>query len=158
MLLLPRCFLKLTLIPALPCKHVALCGRLGVCEMLRTFLHERRDIAVSDAGKEAVVLDGRECNGAVDVGFNRASDLPLHIRAARSRIRDWMCEYRTCNRASECATSADSFQVGEWTAIFIGDVATDFFVVCFAIVEILPLHMKKRLKLKAISICAARLL
>ena len=126
--------------------------------MLRTFLHERRGIAVSDSGKEAVVLDGRGCNGFVDVGFNRAFDLPLHIRAARSRIRDWMCEYRICNRACERATSADAFQVGEWTAIFIGDAATDFFVVCFAIVEIWPLQMKKRLKVKAISICGARLL
>ena len=126
--------------------------------MLRTFLHERRGISVSDSGKEAVVLDGRGCNGFVDVGFNRAPDLPLHTRAARSRIRDWMCEYKTSNRAYERATSTDAFQVGEWTAIFVGDAATDFFVVCFAIVEIWPLQMKKRLKVKAISICGARVL
>jgi hypothetical protein len=126
--------------------------------MLRTVLLERRGIAFSDRGKEAVVLDGHGCVDVVDVGFDRGSDHPLHIRPERSRIRDWMCEYMTSSRLYERATFADVFQVGEWSAIFVGDAATDVFVVCFAIVEIWPVQMKARLKVKASCICAVRLL
>jgi hypothetical protein len=69
-----------------------------------------------------------------------------------------MCEYKTRSHGSECAAFADAFQVEEWTAIFIGDMATDVLVVCFAFVEIWPLQMKTRLRVKAIFIFAIRLL
>ncbi|GAB7336573.1 hypothetical protein MBLNU13_g09840t1 [Cladosporium sp. NU13] len=64
--------------------------------------------------------------------------------------------------SSRCASnqSRAAFGTGciaEWIVIFIGDASTDFFVVCFAVIEIWPLQMKARVRVRAISTCAVRL-
>ncbi|GAB7336536.1 hypothetical protein MBLNU13_g09811t2 [Cladosporium sp. NU13] len=64
--------------------------------------------------------------------------------------------------SSRCASnqSRAAFGTGciaEWIVIFIGDASTDFFVVCFAVIEIWPLQMRARVRVRAISTCAVRL-
>jgi hypothetical protein len=49
-------------------------------------------------------------------------------------------------------------KVGEWTGIFLGDVATDLLIFYLAAARVWPLQMKTGLKIKALSGYSARTL
>ena len=150
---------KLTLTLVVPCEHVALCGHPVLRKVLRAVLFQRTFVGSEalDLEEEAVLLDECWFVGLVGIGFGCGSELPMCVESEQCRVRHWMCKYKTSSLESGRAAVADTFQIAEWIVIFIGDASTDFFVVCFAVIEIWPLQMKARMRVRAISTCAVRL-
>ena len=128
-------------------------------KVLRAVLFQRTFVGSEalDLEEEAVLLDECWFVGLVDIGFNCGSELPMCVESEQGRVRHWMCKHKTSSLEFARVAFADAFQIEEWIVIFVGDASTDFFVVCFAVMEIWPLQMKARVRLRAISTCAVRL-
>jgi hypothetical protein len=127
--------------------------------VLRTVLSQRAYVGPEalDLEEEAVLLDECWFFGLVDIGFGCGSELPMCVEPEQCRVRHWMCKYKTSSLEFARTAFADTFQIAVWIVIFIGDASTDFFVVCFAVIEIWPLQMKARVRVRAISTFAVRL-